>query len=205
MHSYRDVIDVVERRIFRVDRWRIPSPGGLPVVAVGYFAALVACVLVASKLPIVGQLLGILPPAVRVLALPVLGAWALVGWQVDGRRPHHALWAWCRSRVAPRTLAGLRRTPAVGTQLAPIEGVTIAPSGDEPHYRAGRLRGPATVILRYPAELAVERRCALRGRSAVGELADAERIRVTALSDRVQPLLSGREIRVPNGGEVVFE
>lgn len=201
VHSYRDVIDVVERRIFRVDRWRIPSPGGLPVVAVGYFAALIAGVLVASKLPIIDQLLGILPPAVRVLALPVLGAWALVGWQVDGRRPHHALWAWCRSRVASRTLAGLRRAPTVGTQLAPIEGVTIAPSGDEPRYRAGRVRGPATLILRYPAQIAMDG----RGSTAAERLSRAKRIRITPLAGHTVPLVDGQAIRAPEGAEVRFE
>ncbi|MQA74686.1 MAG: hypothetical protein GEU88_10165, partial [Solirubrobacterales bacterium] len=76
VRSYREVVDVVERRIFRIDRWRIPHPGGLSAAALGYFVALVVCVLVASRLPVLGQLLGALQPALRYLGLPILGAWA---------------------------------------------------------------------------------------------------------------------------------
>jgi len=205
VRSYRDVVDVVERRIFRVDRWRIPHPGGLSAAALGYFVGVLVVVLVASKLPLFGGLLALLEPALRLIGLPILGAWALSSWQVDGRRPHHALWAAARQRIAARTLAGLRRAPAVGRSFAPLEAVRIAPSGDEPRYRPGRVRGPATVLLRYPARLELERRGALAGRRPAGSLHEARRVRVSALSERSRPLLEGHAIQVPEGGEVVFE
>ena len=205
VRSYRDVVDVVERRIFRIDRWRIPHPGGVPAVGLGYFVVALLAVLVASRLPLLGGVLGMLQPALRLIGIPILCAWAMVSWQVDGRRPHYALVSAVRHRLGARTLAGLRRAPAVGTRLAPIEGATIAPSGDEPRYRAGRVRGPATVVLRYPAELRVERRAARRS-AEVGEgISLARRVRVRSLPGRARPLADGQLIRVPEGAEVVFE
>lgn len=207
VRSYRDVVDVVERRIFRIDRWRIPHPGGIPAAGLGYFVVAVGAVLFASRLPLIGEVLSMMQPALRFVGIPVIFAWALVSWQVDGRRPHHALVSVVRHRIGARTLAGLRPAPSRGARLAPVDGVTIAPSGDEPRYRGGRVRGPATVLLRYPAELRVESR---RGRPvAAATLADAlqrgRRIRVRAVDGPTRPLAVGELIEVPAGGEVVFE
>jgi hypothetical protein len=205
VRSYRDVVDVVERRIFRIDRWRIPHPGGIPAAALGYFVVALGAVLVASRLPVVGEALTMMQPALRLIGIPAICAWALVTWEVDGRRPHHALVSVVRHRLAARTLAGLRPALAVGTRLAPVDGATIAPSGDEPRYRAGKVRGPATVLLRYPAELRVERRRVRQRADAVKAVAGAKRVRVRGLSGRARPLADGRAIRVPEGAEVVFE
>ena len=38
IRSYRRVFEV-DRRIYRVDRWALPVPGGVPLRAVGYFVA----------------------------------------------------------------------------------------------------------------------------------------------------------------------
>jgi conjugation transfer TcpE-like protein len=201
VRSYRAVLDDVERRIYRVDRWRLPAPGGVQVRAILYTIAAAVVVMAAAKLPVVGQLLALLPVGVRVVALPVLLGWALASWQIDGRAPHHALAGLARYCVRARTLAGLRPTAAVGAQLAPVAAVEIAPAGDEPAYRRGRVRGPARVVLRYPARLEVERR---RGRGS-DALAAARRVRVCGLGERPRPLSRGRELRVPEGAEVVFE
>jgi len=130
----------------------------------------------------------------------VVAGWALASWQIDGRAPHHALAGLARYRVRPRTLAGLRPTAAVGAQLAPVTAVQIAPAGDEPAYRRGRVRGPARVVLRYPARLELERR---RGRGS--DALAASRVRVCRLGEHSRPLSRGRELRVPEGAEVVFE
>jgi len=205
IRSYRDVVDVVERRLFRIDRWRIPNPGGLSAAALGYFAACLLVVLIAAKLPVIGELLAALQPALRYIGIPIIGAWALTSWQVDGRRPHHALWAWAHHALSPRHLAGLRRAPAVGTAFAPVEAVTIAPAGDEWRYRRGRVRGPATLLLRYPARLEIERTSTRAGASKAERLAGAKRIRVSALTGRARPLIDRQAIRIPEGAEVVFD
>lgn len=199
--SYRAVVDDVERRIYRVDRWRLPAPGGVQVRAILYTLAAGVGFMAAAKLPVAGQLLRLLPVGVRLVALPVLAGWALASWQVDGRAPHHAAAGLARYRLRSRTLAGLRPTAAVGAQITPVAAVQIAPAGDEPAYRRGRVRGPARVVLRYPAQLEVER---ARGRGAEA-LAASRRVRVRGLGERPRPLSRGRELRVPEGAEVVFE
>lgn len=200
VRSYRAVLDDLERRIYRVDRWRLPAPGGVQVRAILYTIAAAVAVMTAAKLPAVGELLGVLPVGVRVVALPVLAGWALASWRIDGRAPHHALAGLARYWLRPRTLAGLRGTVAVGAHVVPVLAVQIAPSGDEPAYRRGRVRGPARLVLRYPARLEVE-----RGRGgAASALAAAKRVRVRGLGER-RALSRGRELRVPEGAEVVFE
>lgn len=203
VRSYRDVVDQIERRIFRVDRWRLPAPHGVPVRAIGYALAILGAVLVLDALPLIGELLGLLPGSVLYLAVPALGGWALQATDVDGRPPHHVVAATARFWLAPRTLAGLRRAPAVGTTLAPVEAVQIAPAGDDARYRPGRVRGPATVVLRYPAELAPERVGVRAESDPASRLASARRIRVRPR--RGAALVRGQELRVPEGREVVFE
>lgn len=188
VRSYRDVVDVVERRIFRIDRWRLPTPHGVPVRAIGYALAILGLVLLAGVLPPIGPVLEAVPPSVRYVALPAIGGWALQAATLDGRPPHHVLFAATRHRLGARTLAGLRRAPEIGSQVAPVEAIQIAPSGDEPRYRSGRVVGPATVVLRYPAEVEVARRRRVRVRARKGA-----------------PLVRGYEIEVADGGEVVFE
>lgn len=200
VRSYVDVVDVVERRIFRIDRWRLPTPHGVSIRAVAYAAASFVAVLVAGSLPGVGELLGLLPGSVHYLAFPALAGWALSSLWIDGRSAHHALVAALRHRLRACTLAGLRTAPGIGTTLAPIAAVQIAPTGDDPDYRAGRVRGPAAVTLRYPAEISLEQSWAVG--SACG-VAGAKRIRVCQLVGR--PLVRGHEIRIPAGGEVIFE
>lgn len=203
VRSYRDVVDVVERRIFRIDRWRLPTPHGVSIRAVAYAGVCFVVVLAAGSLPGAGELLALLPASLRYLALPALGGWAFASLSVDGRPPHHALLGVVRWRARSRTLAGLRPTPAVGTTTRSLATVQVAPSGDEPRYRAGRVRGPATITLRYPAELAVER----GGHRVAGDLgsaiAGAKRIRVRGLAGR--PLARASQLRVAEGAEVVFE
>lgn len=202
MRSYRDVVDVVERRIFRIDRWRLPTPHGVSVRALAYAAGCLAVILVAGALPLVGGLLNPVPASLRYLALPAVGGWALASLAIDGRPPHHALLAAARYRATARTLAGLRATAAVGSRVCAVGAVQTASAGDEPRYRAGRVRGPATINLRYPArlELIGRRRKAVDGSS---RLVGTRRIRVRGLPGRA--LVRGSEIQVPDGAEVVFE
>lgn len=203
VRSYRDVVDVVERRIFRVDRWRLPTPHGVSIRALGYAAGCFGLVLVAGAMPLIGELVDLAPASLRYLALPALGGWALASLAIDGRPPHHALLSAARFGARPRTLAALRATQPVGTSTSPVAAVQVAPAGDEPHYRAGRVRGPATITLRYPAELEVTRRRRSNGAAGRSALSDAGRVRIRALAGR--PLARGSQIQVPDRGEVVFE
>jgi len=201
VRSYRAVVDDVERRIYRIDRWRLPLPGGIEVRAILYTIAAFVVISVLAGLPVVGRLVGGLPIGIRYLALPVLIGWALAAWRIDGRAPHHALAGATRYAIRAKTLAGLHSTRSVGSQFAPVAALQIAPAGDETRYRSGRVRGPARVTLRYPARLELKRSIARNGEET-GQA--SRRVRVTRVGETVRPLALGRELRVPPGGEVRF-
>ncbi len=201
VRSYRGVVDEVERRIFRLDRWRLPTPHGVSVRAVGYVIGCFLALALASRLPIVGLLVGVIPDSVRLVALPLLGGWALASLRVDGRAPHRALASAVRFWVSPRSLAGLRPCPREGSLWAPLEEVQLAPSGDEPRVRAGRVRGPARLTLRYPARVEIEGP-RLGGGDPQTRMARARRIRVLASERSVRALGVARTLRVPIGREI---
>jgi hypothetical protein len=200
--SFGGVVDRVERRIYKVDRWRLPTPHGVSVRVLLYAVACLAAVGVMSALPVIGLVLAPIPDSVRWVALPLLGAWALSAWQIDGRAPHHALVSALRFLSRPRELAGLRPCPRDGTEMAPVHELCIAPSGDEARYRAGVVRGPANVLLRYPAQVVLE--------GAKGEgppsarAAQAKRLRVRGAQGG-RPLPAAVELHIPKGRAVIFE
>ena len=194
VRSYRSVLDSVERRIFHLDRWRLPLPQGVSLRALVYTLAMGFGLLFASRLPLVDAVLSLPPPSTLYVGLPVLAGWALASLRIDGRPPHHVLRSAARHAAAPKTLAALRPCPAIGWTHAPIEAIRFAAVGDESVYRRGRVRGPATIVLRYPAEITVEG----------GDLESARRIRVAGLrGGRAMPV--GKEIRVPAGAAVTFD
>jgi hypothetical protein len=203
VRSYRAVLDDVERRIYRVDRWRLPSPHGVSVRACLYAITAFAAGLIAGRVPLLGLLLGALPPSLRLVAVPVGAGAALAAWHPDGRAPHHALRGLARHLAAPRTLSGLRRTAAAGAELVPLDEVALA-AGDGPGYRAGVVKGPARVLLRYPARIELE---GVR-RSASADPAEAMRaaraLGVSPLGGRVRAMPRAKELVVPAGREVRF-
>src|SRR3954449_131986 len=80
IRSYRRVFEV-DRRIYRVDRWALPVPGGVPLRAVGYFAATLLVMIGAGTLPAFGAI----SPPLRFVVIPL--AVAVLGTQAapDGR------------------------------------------------------------------------------------------------------------------------
>jgi hypothetical protein len=205
VRSYRGVVDEVERRIFRIDRWRLPTPHGVSVRALLYTLACLLVVLIAARLPLVGWIVGAIPSSARLVAAPALGGWLLASTRLDGRPPHHALCSAALYLSGPKTLAGLRRCPAVGSRLAPVDELRIAPSGDEPRFRRGTVRGPATLALRYPARIELDGVPRRSGSDPAERLATARRLRVTALGEGARTLPRARTLRIPEGKEVVFE
>jgi hypothetical protein len=174
-------------RIFRIQNWRIPLPGGLELRLIGYWLACLALMSLVARLPLLGILPAAMPPALRLLALPLLVAWALCRWELDGRPPHRAGFGLLCWWFRPRVLAAGRRVPAPGTELSPIGEIVLAPDLDAATYPCGRVDGPARMLLRYPVEA---RRS---GRSA--------RLRPRTGS----ALHKGHVLEVPGGHSVVFE
>src|SRR6478736_5250399 len=95
IRSFRVVFDL-ERRIHRIDRYRVPLPYGLPLRSIGYAAAAFVAVLVLGRLPAVGGMLGALPPPAHYVLLPVGASYGLTQLRMDGRSAHGAAAAWLR-------------------------------------------------------------------------------------------------------------
>jgi hypothetical protein len=182
-------------RIFRIQGWRIPLPGGLELRLLGYWLACLAAVFALSRLPLLGLLVRATPDSVRLLALPLAAAWGLSRSELDGRPPHRALLGLLGWRLRPRTLAALRRCPPVGSTLVPLGEVSLAPDLTSSRYPRGRVDGPARMLLRYP--VAVER----AGARVLPRRAAGWRIRQL----EHPPLQRGKTIELPAGARVSFE
>jgi hypothetical protein len=199
------VTDRLERRLFKIDRYRLPLPYGVPLRSLLYATTTLLGVAMLSGLPVVGQLLGALPASVRLIALPILAGVLLTRFEVDGRAPHRAALAWTLYRMRPRVLAGLRPAPAVGTRIAPLLEIATRPSGAEPSYTPGRIEGPAEVVLGYPCRLSAEGVPRRVRRAAPDErLAEARRLRLRPLPG-ARPLIVGQQLSVPPGRELLIE
>ena len=190
-------------RIFRLQGWRIPLPGGLELRALGYWVACLALGAVLANLPLVGVLFAAVPAALRLLALPIAAAWALSRWELDGRSPHRALFGVLAWRLRPRRLAALRPCLAERVETGPLGPVAVAADLYGPSYPRGRLRGPARVLLRYPVEVRLGDVPRGVGPGRDRRIAAARRWRLRQADGAA--LHRGRTLEVPAGKEVVFE
>ena len=161
IRSFRVVFDL-ERRLHRIDRWRLPLPYGLPLRSLGYAAAALLVVLVLSGLPLIGIVLDLLPVPARLVLLPVASAVVLTRVRVDGRSAHHTALALVRFHARPRFVSMWRAATAPETEVA-FADVTIAPDARGSRLRPGRVRGAASVLVGYPASL-LERRHSMQVR-----------------------------------------
>ena len=149
IRSYR-LAFALERRIFRIERYRLPLPYGLPLRGLAYAVLALALMLVCERVAGVGVLVAAVPWPVRYLVIPAGAAQLLLGVRVDGRPAHQALLAWAGLR-----LASLRRA-SQGERLR-LEDVALAPDERDPMLRAAVVAGPGVVILRRPARLQARR------------------------------------------------
>jgi TcpE family len=151
IRSYRRVFEV-DRRIYRVDRWALPVPGGVPLRGLGYFAATIALVVVLGPVPAIGDLLGLLSAPLRYVVLPLTVAVLATQAAPDGRSAHRFAGDWLRLRLRTRRRSALRRVPLEG-EAVPWHDVLATRwdvSGAQLHR--ARVRGPARVDFRVPVE-----------------------------------------------------
>jgi hypothetical protein len=188
IRSFRIVFDL-ERRIHKVDRWRIPTPYGVPLRGVAYWAAALIATLLLGRLPLAGELTGALSFPIRFVILPVAVAFALARVRVEGRPAHTAIAGWLRFRLSSSRLAGLRAVPCVGAVVR-LDGIAIVPDERCARYRRAIVKGPTTVLLRYPSFGAIKgrRRAALH----VSQLAGP-------------PLFVGKKVRLEGGQRIVLD
>lgn len=206
IRSYRLVFRL-ERRIFEVDRFRLPFPYGVEVRALVYTAVSYLCLALLSSLPLLGMLLGLLPAPVHWGLLPVGLVFALVKLRIDGRPPHKVLAALLRWAARPKHLAGLRPCPSAGSSFTPIDELWFRPDWRACTYRKAVVKGPALVTLRYPAtvEATPRWRDRLRRRTEQPAAGRVVARRLVIHGQRTKPMFLGKTIRVPAGGEVRFQ
>jgi hypothetical protein len=174
-------------RIFRIGNWRLPLPGGLELRLIGYWLTSLAAISVLGRLPLLGLPVAAMPAALRLLVAPLLAAWALCRWELDGRPPHRALLGLTGWWLRPRVLAAGRRVPAPGVALSPLDAIVLAPDLESPVLPAGRIDGPTRLLLRYP-------------------VAGRRRGRTLRLRRRPGPALhKGHVLEVPSGRTLVLE
>ncbi len=202
VRSYR-VVFRRRWRIFRVQNWRIPLPGGIELRAIGYWLCCLAVLGLLARVPLAGAAVAALPPSLRLVGLPIAAAWGLSRLEVDGRSPHRALAGLALWWLRPRTIASLRRCPRAGTVLAPPGSIAMAPDLRGSRYPRGRLIGPARVLLRYPVRVTLDGVPRWVGRGAGQRLAAARRWRISPLGG--PPLHRGKTLEVPAGRTVIFE
>jgi hypothetical protein len=149
IRSFR-VVFQLERRIHKIDRWRVPVPYGIPLRGVAYAATALLVVMVLGRLPLTRDALAVLPPPVRFVVLPVALAYLLDQVRVDGRPAHSVAGAWVRLATSPRRLTSFR-TAAQPDSQATFGDLTLVSDERSARYRRARIDGPARVLLRYPA------------------------------------------------------
>jgi TcpE family len=149
IRSYRRVFEV-DRRIYRVDRWALPVPGGVPLRGLGYFAATLALVVLLGPLPAIGDLLGVLSPPLRYVVLPLAIAVLATQAAPDGRSAHRFAGDWLRLRLRARRRSSLRPVPLEG-EAVPWHGL-LATRWDEhgAQLHRARVRGPALIAFSAP-------------------------------------------------------
>lgn len=162
IRSFR-VVFQLDRRLHRIDRWRLPLPYGLPLRSLGYAAGALLLVLMAGQLPILGVVVGALPAPVRLALIPAAAAYALTSIQVDGRPAHDAFLALLKWRMQPTVVTAWKRGTKPGCEVRFLD-VCVAPDASGPCLRRGRVRGPVTAVVRVAATAYGRgRRLTLRG------------------------------------------
>jgi hypothetical protein len=84
LRSYRLAFDI-ERRLHRVDRFRIPVPYGIPLTALGYATGGLVLVLILRQLPVASALVAVLPLPIQLVLLPGALSFVLCRMRADGR------------------------------------------------------------------------------------------------------------------------
>lgn len=154
IRSYRRIFHV-DRRLYKIQEWTIPVPGGIPLLAVGYFAVTLLAVLIIGVIPGLGELMALLSPPLRYVVLPL--AVAVLGTQVapDGRKAHRFAGGWLALRVRRRRRSA-GRAVALDQEPHPWQAtLAVARDAHGPQLRAARISGPA--IVRFSDDVEVTR------------------------------------------------
>jgi hypothetical protein len=183
IRSFR-VVFALERRLFKVDRFRLPLAYGVPVRGIAYAAGVLLAMIVAGRVPVLGAVVGVLAPPLRYVALPVAVAAALLRVRVDGLPAHHAVRLWVVHHSSSRRRLGIRRDPGAALRVI-VDPVVFLPDERGPALRRGVVVGARGLTVRVPVSGVV------RGAALVLRQVGAGPLRV------------GRRVTIPAGGRVL--
>ncbi len=141
----------MQRKLFKIDRWRLPLPGGLEIRAIVYAIVVLLADLVLSRLVLIGPLTNKLPAPLHWAIFPGLLVFGLIKLEVEGRPPHRVVGSLLGWWVRPKYFIGLRHAARPGIRV-PIQTLFLAPDWRSSHYRPAEIHGPTTVVCRYPAD-----------------------------------------------------
>jgi len=142
------LVFALQRRLHRIDRWRLPFPGGIPIAAIGYSAAALAAVIALRQTPGLGQLIAAMPAPLAYVLIPAAAAMAMTRVKVDGRPAHRHLTAQALAPITSRSNAAGRPTTIDHTSA---QTSLLASSPASRNYRGAVVKGPAQVTLTRPA------------------------------------------------------
>jgi hypothetical protein len=147
----------VDRRIYRVDRWAVPVPGGVPLLGVGYFVGALLVLLLAAHLPAVGGVVVGLSPPLRFVVLPL--AVAVLGLQAapDGRVAHRFARDWLALRLRTRRRSAGRTVPLESEPVGWRGEVATRWDEHAPALHGARVVGPARVTFAVPVAISQAR------------------------------------------------
>ena len=186
IRSYTTVFRL-ERRLHKIQHWRLPLPHGLPLRGAGYAVAALVLIVLAGRLPVVGGLIGQIPAPFHYVIGPAAIGMGLARVRIDGRPAHGFLRAWARHRFSARYVSAFRPVDPPGRAQRFTESITFVPDHSGSAYRPGRIAGPCKLRLAYPVEGDE------RGRTLV----------IRQRSER--PLRRAKLVTVPAGAGMVFE
>lgn len=178
IRSFR-IVFALERRLFKIDRFRLPFAYGLPLRSLAYAAAAVVVAAAAGKVPVVGAAVGAIPPPLRFVIAPVLVAAALTRLRVDGLPAHKAARLWLTHTITSPATVGFKpvRTPGVDAISEPL---VFVPDERAPSLRAAELRDVRELAVHVPALAAIDGQTLRLTRAPGPALRAPKRVRVAA-------------------------
>ena len=141
----------IERKLFKIDRWRLPLPGGLEVRAILYAISILLAMLIASRLPGIGLILGLFPAPLHWGLIPGGLTFILLKLQIEGRAPHRVLASLISWYLSEHLITAASKADRPGVN-APIDTIWIVPDWHAPRYRTAEITGPTCVVCRYPVQ-----------------------------------------------------
>lgn len=147
-------VDDIDRRIYYLDsinkKGPLPWPQGVPWEAIGYFLGTVVFMAILSKILIIGDIVGIIPPPFRYIMLPIVVTFLGIQSAPDGRKAHRFAIDAAAFHIRHKRWAGGTPVPLPGEKLNRQGRMRVWHDAQSPRLQRARIEGPATVKFNVP-------------------------------------------------------